>query len=155
MRGRSLDRHDAIAYYRRFYTPSNAILIVAGDIDAETVKALANAAKALRAAVAKIVFYDFDKDDIREDQKASLDAKIPVLQANPSLKIRIGTLFVAGVFVNLSRHPRKRRRKLPSRWRPAARTPTTLDRGEAIRPPSACLPLNHDRRAELRESRFL
>ena len=44
---------------------------------------------AVRAAVAKIVYYDFDKDEIREDQKASLDAKIPVLQANPSLKIRI------------------------------------------------------------------
>ena len=37
----SLDRHDALAYYRRFYTPKNAILIVAGDIDSETVLALA------------------------------------------------------------------------------------------------------------------
>ena len=56
----------------------------------ETDRSKSNAAlDAVRAAVAKIVFYDFDKDDIREDQKASLDAKIPVLQANPSLKIRI------------------------------------------------------------------
>ena len=37
----TLDRHDAIAYYRRFYTPANAILIVAGDVDSVTVKALA------------------------------------------------------------------------------------------------------------------
>ncbi|PWB80441.1 MAG: peptidase M16 [Methylocystaceae bacterium] len=37
----SLGREDALAYYHRFYTPENAVLIVAGDIDAETVVALA------------------------------------------------------------------------------------------------------------------
>lgn len=37
----SLNREDAIAYYRRFYTPENAILIVAGDVEAEEVRALA------------------------------------------------------------------------------------------------------------------
>jgi zinc protease len=36
-----LSREDALAYYTRFYTPENAILIVAGDVDAQTVKALA------------------------------------------------------------------------------------------------------------------
>ena len=29
-----LDREHALAYYRRFYTPENAILVVAGDVDA-------------------------------------------------------------------------------------------------------------------------
>ncbi len=37
----SLNREDAIAYYRRFYTPQNAILIVAGDVEADEVRALA------------------------------------------------------------------------------------------------------------------
>jgi zinc protease len=37
----SLDRHDALAYYDRFYTPENAILIVAGDIEADDVLRLA------------------------------------------------------------------------------------------------------------------
>jgi len=37
----SLGRDDALDYYNRFYTPENAILIVAGDIDAETVIRLA------------------------------------------------------------------------------------------------------------------
>lgn len=37
----TLDRTDALAYYDRFYTPENAILIVAGDIDAEEVAGLA------------------------------------------------------------------------------------------------------------------
>lgn len=37
----SLDRSDALAYYRRFYTPENAILVVAGDVEPEAVRALA------------------------------------------------------------------------------------------------------------------
>jgi zinc protease len=36
-----LNREDALRYYARFYTPENAILIVAGDVDAETVRQLA------------------------------------------------------------------------------------------------------------------
>ncbi|QGM96875.1 M16 family metallopeptidase [Methylocystis parvus] len=37
----SLDREDALAYYSRFYTPENAILVVAGDVEADDVLALA------------------------------------------------------------------------------------------------------------------
>jgi zinc protease len=37
----SLDRHDALAYYDRFYTPENAILVVAGDVDPKDVIGLA------------------------------------------------------------------------------------------------------------------
>ncbi|MBV1704863.1 MAG: insulinase family protein [Hyphomicrobiales bacterium] len=36
-----LTRDDALAYYRRFYGPGNAILVVAGDVEAEEVRALA------------------------------------------------------------------------------------------------------------------
>ncbi|MCC6890191.1 MAG: insulinase family protein [Hyphomicrobiales bacterium] len=38
-----LTRDDAIAFYRRFYTPNNAILIVAGDVTADEVRELATA----------------------------------------------------------------------------------------------------------------
>jgi zinc protease len=38
-----LNRDDAFAYYQRFYTPENAILVVAGDTDAQTVRSLAEA----------------------------------------------------------------------------------------------------------------
>jgi zinc protease len=38
-----LNRADALAYYQRFYTPENAILIVAGDVDAAEVRRLAEA----------------------------------------------------------------------------------------------------------------
>ncbi len=36
-----LGREDALTYYQRFYTPANAILIVAGDVDPDEVHALA------------------------------------------------------------------------------------------------------------------
>jgi zinc protease len=36
-----LTREDALAFYRRFYTPNNAVVVVAGDVTADEVKALA------------------------------------------------------------------------------------------------------------------
>ena len=39
----TLDRHDALAYYGRFYTPENAILVVAGDVTEADVRPLAEA----------------------------------------------------------------------------------------------------------------
>jgi zinc protease len=38
----TLDRADALAYYKRFYTPRNAILVVAGDVTSAEVKKLAD-----------------------------------------------------------------------------------------------------------------
>ncbi|MER9851886.1 insulinase family protein [Mesorhizobium sp. M0106] len=36
-----LNRTDAMAFYNKYYTPNNAVLVVAGDVEPETVKALA------------------------------------------------------------------------------------------------------------------
>ena len=38
-----LNREEALAFYKRFYTPNNAVLVVAGDVNADEVKALAEA----------------------------------------------------------------------------------------------------------------
>jgi zinc protease len=49
-----LTREDALEFYRRFYTPNNAILIVAGDVSADEVKKLAEETYAKVPRVAEV-----------------------------------------------------------------------------------------------------
>ncbi len=49
-----LDREDALAFYKRFYAPNNAILVVAGDVTPEQVRALAEETYGKVARVAAI-----------------------------------------------------------------------------------------------------
>jgi peptidoglycan-associated lipoprotein len=44
--------------------------------------------RAREALLAKL-YFDFDHSELRDDQRAILDSKIPVMQANPSVRIRI------------------------------------------------------------------
>ena len=39
----ALDREDALSYYKRFYAPNNALLVVAGDVEPDEVRKLAEA----------------------------------------------------------------------------------------------------------------
>ncbi|MGH7654286.1 MAG: peptidoglycan-associated lipoprotein Pal [Gemmatimonadaceae bacterium] len=55
---------------------------------AEAARLEAEAASA-RAAIAAAVYFDFNKDDIRDDAKPTLDAKVGILNANVALRIRI------------------------------------------------------------------
>lgn len=50
---------------------------------------LAAAAASARAAFVTPVYFDYDKSDIRDDQKATIEAKIPLFQANPDMRIRV------------------------------------------------------------------
>ncbi|MDX2194719.1 MAG: OmpA family protein [Gemmatimonadales bacterium] len=45
--------------------------------------------RALKAELARHTNYDYNKADIRPEDAASLDRKIPILQANPDLKLKI------------------------------------------------------------------
>ena len=49
-----LNREDALAFYRRFYTPNNAVLVVAGDVTTDEIKTLAEATYGKVAKVAEI-----------------------------------------------------------------------------------------------------
>jgi len=44
----------------------------------------------LRSVVATAIGFDFDKSDLRDDARANLDAKVPILLANANVTIRIG-----------------------------------------------------------------
>jgi len=49
---------------------------------------LAAVSRAREALVAK-VYFDFDRSELRDDQRAILDAKLPILRANTGVRIRI------------------------------------------------------------------
>jgi peptidoglycan-associated lipoprotein len=44
----------------------------------------------LRSTLTTAINFDFDKSDLRDDAKAALDAKIPILLANSNVSIRVG-----------------------------------------------------------------
>jgi peptidoglycan-associated lipoprotein len=46
--------------------------------------------ESLRATIAAPINFDFDRSDLRDDARAALDAKIPILLANSNVTIRIG-----------------------------------------------------------------
>jgi peptidoglycan-associated lipoprotein len=48
-----------------------------------------NDAANLRNALMAVVHFDYDQSDVRPDARAALDAKIPIMQANPNVTIRI------------------------------------------------------------------
>jgi zinc protease len=49
-----LTRDDALAFYRRFYTPNNAVVVIAGDVTADDVRSMAEATYGKVAPVAEI-----------------------------------------------------------------------------------------------------
>jgi peptidoglycan-associated lipoprotein len=50
---------------------------------------LAAAVAAARNTITAMVYFDLDKSDLTDQDKASLDQKVPILNANPGLRIRV------------------------------------------------------------------
>ncbi len=55
----------------------------------EEARRLREAQDAARAALQAVIYFDFDRSNIRQDAASALDAKLPLLQANPEMRIRI------------------------------------------------------------------
>jgi peptidoglycan-associated lipoprotein len=49
----------------------------------------ASAVERIRATLLEPVYFDYDASSIRGDAKTALDAKLPILRANPGIQIRI------------------------------------------------------------------
>ena len=79
-----LDREGALAFYRRFYTPNNAVLVVAGDVTAEEVKTLAEATYGRVERVVEIAPRDRPKEPVQEAARTVTLADPRVTQ--PSLR---------------------------------------------------------------------
>lgn len=57
--------------------------------DSAAAAAASAAAVSARTTLLEMVHFDFDASDLRADDRAILDAKVPILQANPAVAIRI------------------------------------------------------------------
>ncbi len=56
---------------------------------ADSARASQAAQEAMRATLTQTIHFDFDKSELRSDAQAILDAKLPILLANPNLTIRV------------------------------------------------------------------
>jgi zinc protease len=61
-----LNRDDALAFYRRFYTPNNAVVVIAGDVTPEQVKAYADETYAKIPPRIEIGARDRPKEPVQE-----------------------------------------------------------------------------------------
>jgi zinc protease len=77
-----LDRDGALAFYRRFYTPNNAVLVVAGDVTTEEVKTLAEATYGKVERVVEVPPRERPKEPVQEAARTVTLADPRVTQAS-------------------------------------------------------------------------
>ncbi|HEY7896631.1 MAG TPA: peptidoglycan-associated lipoprotein Pal [Gemmatimonadaceae bacterium] len=59
------------------------------DHSADSARAAQERMAQARSTIEERIHFEFDKADIQADDKAVLDAKLPILRANPNMRIRI------------------------------------------------------------------
>jgi peptidoglycan-associated lipoprotein len=85
----SIARADAAAREKARQDSINAAARARQDsIDAAN-RARAEAAAKAKAALEAVIYFDYNKSNLRDDARTTLDAKLPILQANPNVRIRI------------------------------------------------------------------
>jgi peptidoglycan-associated lipoprotein len=82
------DSADAVAAAKRA-ADAAAAKAAAERAAAEAAARMAAAVAAAKAEFVVPVYFDYDKSDIRDDQRATLEAKLPIFQANPDMRIRV------------------------------------------------------------------
>lgn len=75
---------DSIAAFEKRRADSIAAAAAAAEAAARE-RALA----ATRATLAAAVYFEYDSDELSGDARSTLDAKLPILRANPGLRLRI------------------------------------------------------------------
>src|SRR5574341_628989 len=63
---------------------------IARQREADSLAALSRAAEEVRNMLATMIHFDYDRSNIRPDDRGALDQKVAILQANPDLRVRIG-----------------------------------------------------------------
>jgi len=63
---------------------------IARQREADSLAALGRASEEVRATLAAMIHFDYDKANVRSDDMGALDQKVAILQANPELRIRVG-----------------------------------------------------------------
>ena len=58
--------------------------------EADSLAALGRASEDVRAALATMIHFDYDRSNVRPEDMGDLDQKVAILQANPDVRIRIG-----------------------------------------------------------------
>lgn len=56
---------------------------------ADTMEAIRVAVAEARARLLETIYFEYDANELRDDARATLDAKLPVLNRNPGLRVRI------------------------------------------------------------------
>lgn len=85
----SIRRAQADEAARRAAADEAARRAAADDAARRAAADAAGAAASARTTLLSVVHFDYDQSDLRSEDRAILDAKVPIMQANPGVMIRV------------------------------------------------------------------